>query len=178
MQNRFDNINRQDAEALELKKQEDPGLDQTLLEKNDKDSKDDKLLSAAELTSKLASGQKLTEEERAFLERINPDLLKQSSDALIATQTLERRLKTATSTEEIQQIVAEAKTSASRISRSNALFATLLTENIRDLARQYMDAKQPNSLLGQKASDAQTSSPVNSVVKNQKNEGYAIDMYV
>lgn len=85
---------------------------------------------AEQLAKKLAKGERLTQEERAYLEKVNPQLLKDAEKAKEEAENLKNQLKNSKNKQAAQNIIEQASFQANAASQYNMQYANLLKEAI------------------------------------------------
>lgn len=91
-----------------------------------------------ELAKKVARGEKLTNEEKAFMEKTDPEKLKKAEEANLQREELKRQLKNAKSPSHAASIISSALANVISIQKSgDTVMADLLMEGIKKETAEY-----------------------------------------
>ena len=97
-----------------------------------------------ELAKKVARGEKLTNEEKAFMEKTDPEKLKKAEEANLQREELKRQLKNAKSPSHAASIISSALANVISIQKSgDTVMADLLMEGIKKETAEYY-SKNPD----------------------------------
>lgn len=132
MVNLHNKPNKTDTEKEKLwnARKNDAQLDRILYQ-SDMNKLYEETFKAENLAKKLARGEALTDEEKAFLERVNPELLKEAQRAKEEGERLKQSLKNAKSQQEAHTIVEQAQLQANMVAKHKPQYAMLLKEAIK-----------------------------------------------
>lgn len=97
-----------------------------------------------ELAKKVARGEKLTNEEKAFMEKTDPEKLKKAEEANLQREELKRQLKNAKTPSHAASIISSALSNVISIQKSgDTVMADLLMEGIKKETAEYY-SKNPD----------------------------------
>ena len=97
-----------------------------------------------ELAKKVARGEKLTNEEKAFMEKTDPEKLKKAEEANLQREELKRQLKNAKTPSHAASIISSALANVISIQKSgDTVMADLLMEGIKKETADYY-SKNPD----------------------------------
>ncbi|MDA3732400.1 hypothetical protein PBV87_12965 [Niameybacter massiliensis] len=99
---------------------------------------------AENLAKKLAKGESLTKEERAYLEKVNPQLLKDAEKAKQEAENLKNQLKNAKDKQTAQKLIEQASFQANAVAKYNKQYADLLKEAISKVCSDEQGYKHDN----------------------------------
>lgn len=103
-------------------------------------------MKAESIARKIAKGSQVTAEERAFLERTNPELLKKADEAKRAAEELKSRLKSAKTKEEARDMMIQANGMVVETGKRDAEFAGLLKEGNDSVIKEYTESSKYKNL--------------------------------
>lgn len=91
-----------------------------------------------ELAKKVARGEKLTNEEKAFMEKTDPEKLKKAEEANLQREELKRQLKNAKTPSHAASIISSALANVISIQKSgDTVMADLLMEGVKKETAEY-----------------------------------------
>ena len=91
-----------------------------------------------ELAKKVARGEKLTNEEKAFMEKTDPEKLKKAEEANLQREELKRQLKNAKTPSHAASIISSSLTNVLNVQKSgDTVMADLLMEGIKKETAEY-----------------------------------------
>lgn len=103
-----------------------------------------------QLAKKLAKGESLTKEEREYLEKVNPQLLKDAEKAKEEAENLKNQLKNAKDKQAAQNVIEQASFQANAVAKYNMQYANLLKEAIAKVCSEEQghqhNANQTNTI--------------------------------
>lgn len=103
-------------------------------------------MKAESIARKIAKGSQVTAEERAFLEKNNPELLKKAEEAKKAADELKNRLKSAKTKEEAKDIIIQANGMVVEVGKRDIEFAGLLKEGHDSVIKEYTESSKYKNL--------------------------------
>lgn len=93
---------------------------------------------ADELAKKVARGEKLTNEEKAFMEKTDPEKLKKAEEANLQREELKRQLKNAKTPSHAASIISSALANVISLQKSgDTVMADLLMEGVKKETAEY-----------------------------------------
>ena len=97
-----------------------------------------------ELAKKVARGEKLTNEEKAFMEKTDPEKLKKAEEANLKREELKRQLKNSKTPSHAASIISSSLTNVLNVQKSgDTVMADLLMEGIKKETAEYY-SKNPD----------------------------------
>lgn len=104
---------------------------QKIMEPEEVNDKEKETKKALNIAKKIARGQSVTPEEKAFLMRVDPQLLQMAEQARKEYERVKHALEHATSKSEQQSIVQQAYQMVTQVSKKNPQFGMLLGEAVK-----------------------------------------------
>lgn len=133
----------------------------------DDNEKSRERMKAESIARKIAKGNQVTAEERAFLERTNPELLKKAEEAKKAADELKSRLRSAKTKEEAKDMINQANGMVVDIGKRDVEFAGLLKEGHDSVIKEYKESSKYKNLPDRSKSNK----------KREEEERSSVDYY-
>lgn len=144
------NPSKEDKKRLYNARKENPSLDRALYQ-HDLAKIHEEDFKVKSIASKIAKGQKLSEEEKKYIQEKNPELLKKAKEAKNKAKNLKKKLENTNNPMNKQKIIADEFLSLKKLSTYDELGAKLLTEAYNSVIKEH-NKEQNNTLKDNKVS--------------------------
>ncbi len=94
-----------------------------------------------QLAKKIATGKEITPEEREFLEKNNPEMIKRAEDAKRQAEQLKEKLKNASSKQEAQALIMNSMDRISKIAKYEEVTADIFRSAFSEVVKDYNSGK-------------------------------------
>ncbi len=138
------NRTMEDAYAEAAIRRENPALDRALYEADKAEMFNDSN-KAKNLMKKIARGEELTPEERAYMEENYPDMVRQAEQAKQQAEQMADQIKNASSDTEKNAVVMEAYTLVQNTAEVDSEYAEVLGESIKKMLSDTSDSNSSTS---------------------------------
>ncbi|WP_045517011.1 hypothetical protein [Clostridium sporogenes] len=126
----------EEQEEVHKARKEDPELDR-MLYLDDLNKVYEEQAKVEAIARKVARGEKLTEEEKELINRVNPEMLRKAEAAKQENESLKQKLRNAKSKQEALGILSQACMGAQQITECDPQYGNLLMELIQEAHADY-----------------------------------------
>ncbi|WP_461612164.1 hypothetical protein [Clostridium sp. Marseille-QA1073] len=126
----------EDRAKIDKARKENPQLDRMLYQ-HDMNKMYEEQAEIERIVKKIARGERLTEEEKELINRVDPEILRKAEEAKQASESLKNKLRNAKSKQEAQKILVQTSMKVQQIAEGDPQYGNLLMELVKETYEDY-----------------------------------------